>query len=160
MLYAEVYPDENGTWQVRRERAFPVALPAEAIKHIDGKATLRPIILDSTVPGGYRSLGTYTYVIEPTQVQKNLDTEALTSEEAALAALVTVLGTRAEAYRAAISAIKGDPAASQISVLGFFVDAMATMLETMRVAAAVPATQEWADFLTAVAAVKAQYPKP
>lgn len=51
-------------------------------------------------------------------------------------------------------------AASAENTAGHVTDATLTMLETIRVAAGVPATPEWSALITAVTAIKVANPKP
>ncbi len=88
--------------------------------------------------------------------------DALTpsAEEEAARAALAYIGQRAARYRADLASLKGAPGATREDVIGFFVDAMAAQVEAMRVELGATATQEWSAFITAIAAVKADIPKP
>ncbi|SMF23411.1 hypothetical protein SAMN06265365_108173 [Tistlia consotensis] len=81
--YAEILPG-----QPIREVVFGRALQPDEIKHIGGLPTLRPLVVDLSVPSGYRGIGT-DYQVADVQVTKVAVTEAIPLAEQADAKAAT-----------------------------------------------------------------------
>lgn len=88
--YAQVLPDADGIWQVIEERTYPEVLPADAIKHIWGLATLRPLVEGDQTVGLCHRLLRYDYTISETEVARYAVTEPLPIGEARIKGMAEV----------------------------------------------------------------------